>query len=338
MNKVKLTVSSLALGLILLFTACITVNPKNDTKYKIFFMVDEAVYHTIETAGSEMITLPSEPEKTGYIFDGWYFDNNQTLTNTYYLNTALTENVAVNAKWRSENGTYSAQTLALIASQVDKIINGFIKRDSAYQDLNEAITENLYLTERTEVLAAVAAVKAGVISAMLAASITDAEARELAFADISLPQAGSGISVISWLLGENSPFVALKSTGVPVKKISKFAYAFLTGLRAAVELISVDTFEVLKDTTRSVITSREHILTALDSLDGMDEGNFISTFAFIMDAVYFANTAGRKLLLPCACFFVALITMILILSDKKKKGCFYAESNDKSRVNQSGKR
>jgi len=71
------------------------------TKYKIYFMVEAVEYADIETAGNELIALPTSPTKPDYVFDGWFFDNGERLTGTYYLNTALTENVVVNARlWR----------------------------------------------------------------------------------------------------------------------------------------------------------------------------------------------------------------------------------------------
>ena len=76
-----------------LFTGC-----NKNTKYNINFIVDEQVYTKIETKGNEYIQLPNEPEKDGYIFIGWFFDDgiwqNEFKSNTYAKRT-LDSNVNV---------------------------------------------------------------------------------------------------------------------------------------------------------------------------------------------------------------------------------------------------
>ncbi len=43
--------------------------------FKLNFIVAGEVYDTISTNGKEAIKLPDNPTKEGYIFDGWYWDN-----------------------------------------------------------------------------------------------------------------------------------------------------------------------------------------------------------------------------------------------------------------------
>lgn len=38
--------------------------------FKINFVVDGAIYDTIETQGNTTISMPNDPEKQGYTFDG----------------------------------------------------------------------------------------------------------------------------------------------------------------------------------------------------------------------------------------------------------------------------
>lgn len=45
------------------------------TKYTITFSADGKTIGTVTTAGNETISLPSAPNKSGYTFEGWYFDN-----------------------------------------------------------------------------------------------------------------------------------------------------------------------------------------------------------------------------------------------------------------------
>lgn len=60
--------------------------------FKINFVVDDVVYDTIETSGNTTITMPNDPTKDGYTFDGWYWDKdvwNEPFTANSLLNTPL---------------------------------------------------------------------------------------------------------------------------------------------------------------------------------------------------------------------------------------------------------
>lgn len=41
---------------------------------KLTFKVDGADYATISTSGDEVIKMPENPTKDGFIFDGWFWD------------------------------------------------------------------------------------------------------------------------------------------------------------------------------------------------------------------------------------------------------------------------
>ena len=71
-------------------------------EYTITFYADGQKADTFVTAGNEKITLPDAPEKPGYTFGGWYFDENTWLNpvnEDTYLHTALTGDVSVYAKY-----------------------------------------------------------------------------------------------------------------------------------------------------------------------------------------------------------------------------------------------
>lgn len=77
-------------------------NPAS-TDYEITFIVDGAEYAKITTAGNERLTIPVDPEKEGYIFEGWYFDNNIWVTPfsaDAFLNAAVSNNIVIYAKFR----------------------------------------------------------------------------------------------------------------------------------------------------------------------------------------------------------------------------------------------
>ena len=111
-NKKRLL--SIILCLSMLFCSIFTFSAcKDDTdepnvppvsNFTISFVVDGETYATITTTGNEKITLPSDPQKEGYTFDGWYWDNgswNQPLTVDSLLNTPISSNKSVYAKFTS---------------------------------------------------------------------------------------------------------------------------------------------------------------------------------------------------------------------------------------------
>ena len=79
--------------------------PDAFVEFKLIFIVDEAEYHYIETAGNETIKLPDNPEKVGYVFDGWFWDKDiwsQPLTVSSFIDRPLTNDMKVYAKWITE--------------------------------------------------------------------------------------------------------------------------------------------------------------------------------------------------------------------------------------------
>jgi len=100
-NVKKLLMAILTLCLAsCLFIAC--DDPSKPQKHTIFFDVEGETYYTVQTAGNEVISLPSEPQKTGFAFDGWYFDDGEwlrPLTENSLRLEALLRDTFVYAKW-----------------------------------------------------------------------------------------------------------------------------------------------------------------------------------------------------------------------------------------------
>ncbi len=74
--------------------------------FKIDFVVDGEIYDSISTSGRESIKLPDDPKKEGFVFDGWYWDNEtwkKAFTANSLLEAPLSGNMSVYAKWRAEN-------------------------------------------------------------------------------------------------------------------------------------------------------------------------------------------------------------------------------------------
>ena len=95
---------ALFLPLILFVGLLASCGGGGETKYRVNFMVDEAVYYTVETNGKEEITLPTEPTKQYYDFSGWYLDNNvwqkEVRSNTF-VDNPISSDTFVYAKWVS---------------------------------------------------------------------------------------------------------------------------------------------------------------------------------------------------------------------------------------------
>ena len=73
-----------------------------EVEFKVSFMVDGAVYATINTNGEEIIKMPNDPEKEGFLFDGWYWDKDswkKPFTANSLLDAPLSDNMSVYAKW-----------------------------------------------------------------------------------------------------------------------------------------------------------------------------------------------------------------------------------------------
>ena len=91
--------------LTLLFVVVGTVTSCGNVKFPVHFMVDGEIYGTVSTNGNEKLSLPKNPTKEGYIFDGWYWDEGtweRPFTANSLLNEPLSAEMKVYAKWRAE--------------------------------------------------------------------------------------------------------------------------------------------------------------------------------------------------------------------------------------------
>ena len=80
--------------------------------FKLNFIVDGEVRATISTNGEELIKLPANPEKEGYVFDGWYWDNEvwkRPFTANSLLDTPLSSDMSVYAKFEKEEAVKGTQ-------------------------------------------------------------------------------------------------------------------------------------------------------------------------------------------------------------------------------------
>ena len=71
-------------------------------EFKLNFMVEDEVYATINTNGAEVIKMPTNPTKEGFVFDGWYWDKDswqRPFTANSLLDAPLSSDMSVYAKW-----------------------------------------------------------------------------------------------------------------------------------------------------------------------------------------------------------------------------------------------
>ncbi|MBO5737261.1 MAG: InlB B-repeat-containing protein [Clostridia bacterium] len=101
MRKIKLILVTLLVCLLGLFTAC---NVTVELDYNIDFIVDGVTVSTVGTDGQN-IKMPENPTKENYVFDGWYWDEDE-WEEKFTLNSLMDQplqeenHYKVYAKWR----------------------------------------------------------------------------------------------------------------------------------------------------------------------------------------------------------------------------------------------
>ena len=96
----------LIFALVVLMILPLAVSCSN-VEFEISFIVDDKVYATVDTNGAEAIRLPVDPQKEGYEFRGWYWDEGtwqQPFTANSLLYTPISSDVEVFAYF-AEPGT-----------------------------------------------------------------------------------------------------------------------------------------------------------------------------------------------------------------------------------------
>ena len=75
-------------------------------EFKINFVVDNQVYATVTTSGSEIIRMPENPTKEDYNFDGWFWDKDvweKPFTANSLLDAPLSSDMSVYAKFTKKH-------------------------------------------------------------------------------------------------------------------------------------------------------------------------------------------------------------------------------------------
>ncbi len=102
-NKKRLTISILCLLMLIVsmlaFSACGGGKVEN---FNLSFKVDGENHSTISTNGSEAVTIPENPTKEGYTFDGWYWDKDvwsKPFTPNSLMDAPISSDMSVYAKF-----------------------------------------------------------------------------------------------------------------------------------------------------------------------------------------------------------------------------------------------
>ena len=98
----KFLKKTLVLLTIFVFAICILTACNKTIKFKLNFIVDGAIYFTIDTEGNNTIEFPTNPTKDSHTFDGWYWDENtwqQPFTANSLLDVPLSSDINVYAKF-----------------------------------------------------------------------------------------------------------------------------------------------------------------------------------------------------------------------------------------------
>lgn len=83
-----------------------------ETAFKLDFIVDGSTYASTTTNGNELITMPANPSKEGYSFEGWFWDDGEWVrpfTESSLLDEPLSSNASVYAKFALNEDNDSTQ-------------------------------------------------------------------------------------------------------------------------------------------------------------------------------------------------------------------------------------
>jgi len=104
MNKKRIGTSIICFVLLIVSMFALSACGGKVNNFKLSFKVDSEVYQTITTTGNESITIPENPTKTGYEFDGWFWDKDvwsKPFTANSLLDAPISSDMSVYAKFNA---------------------------------------------------------------------------------------------------------------------------------------------------------------------------------------------------------------------------------------------
>ena len=111
-QKKKMLKAFMAITIACIVVGCLVAC--SSIEFKVNFVVDGAVYDTVNTNGAEVIKMPNNPTKDGYVFDGWYWDKDtwqKPFTANSLLDAPLSSDMNVYCKWKPE--TVNVESISL---------------------------------------------------------------------------------------------------------------------------------------------------------------------------------------------------------------------------------
>ncbi len=132
----------------LLLTGC-----KKKTEYKVIFLVEDKKYEVIKTQGNEKITMPNNPSKEGYIFDGWYWDKDswqRLFTEDSLVDKTILDDIVVHARFIDHNSLISTD-FKLNNSTIINPVEGVFE-DNIYQVVVKNKIKTYSFLENVEVI------------------------------------------------------------------------------------------------------------------------------------------------------------------------------------------
>ena len=113
-------------------------------KYKIRFVVDGEIYTTLETTGNGIIEFPTTPEKEGYNFDGWYYDEDvweEPFYEDSLVNKPISNDLRVFAKWSNRSGIEYGMTFKTLTISGSKLYGSVPNSTQVFSFLEEITLE-----------------------------------------------------------------------------------------------------------------------------------------------------------------------------------------------------
>lgn len=117
MKKVWKALCTIVIGLCLVFVASCNLK----VSFELNFIVDDEIYSTVETNGNEIISMPQDPTKENYTFDGWYWDKDiwkNEFTARSLLDTPLSSNMEVYAHFVDDSYLFGTNIRVKTAEKV----------------------------------------------------------------------------------------------------------------------------------------------------------------------------------------------------------------------------
>ena len=100
---VVLSILTMAIVLSFVFVACGTDADKQGRQFTITFDTQGgSKIEPIKIKAGATITLPNNPTKEGYVFEGWYLSD--ALVEEFNITKTITGDITLYAKWIEDNG------------------------------------------------------------------------------------------------------------------------------------------------------------------------------------------------------------------------------------------